>query len=94
MCTVIERARPAGLLDAFEWYCANCGALVARRELQLQSIVEDLPRAFASFYDVAPTERRCGHCGTVHPGRDWQAWHSLCAQRVADTTQTHPRVSH
>jgi 3-hydroxyanthranilate 3,4-dioxygenase len=31
LCTVIERARPAGLLDAFEWYCANCAGLVARQ---------------------------------------------------------------
>ncbi len=85
LCTVIERARPAGLIDAFEWYCASCGGLVARREVQLQSIVEDLPKAFASFYGVSDAERTCSHCGTVHSGRDWQAWHALCRQKFPQT---------
>lgn len=93
LCTVIERARPAGLLDAFEWYCAHCGGLVARREVQLQSIVDDLPRAFASFYGTTDTERTCPHCGTVHPGRDWQAWHRVCAERFPATALGDPRVT-
>jgi 3-hydroxyanthranilate 3,4-dioxygenase len=78
LCTVIERSRPAGVMDAFEWYCAGCGGLVARRELQLMSIVEDLPKAFASFYDTTESDRTCSHCGQVHPGRDWEAWHTVC----------------
>lgn len=90
LCTVIERARPAGLLDAFEWYCAHCGGLVARREVQLQSIVEDLPRAFASFYGTTDAERACPHCGTVHPGRDWQAWHRTCAEHFPATAMPTP----
>lgn len=81
LCTVIERSRPAGVLDAFEWYCAHCGELVVRREVQLQSIVEDLPRAYAAFYDSSDAARTCPHCGQVHPGRDWQAWHRVCAQQ-------------
>jgi 3-hydroxyanthranilate 3,4-dioxygenase len=84
LCTVIERSRPIGTQDAFEWYCANCGGLVARRELQLQSIVDDLPKAFASFYDTPDAERLCTHCGTLHSGREWQAWHRLCAVRFPD----------
>lgn len=79
LCTVIERARPAGVIDAFEWYCADCGHLVARREIQLQSIVEDLPKAFASFYDTPAEHRVCSHCGQVHSGRDWQTWHTRAA---------------
>jgi len=81
LCTVIERSRPIGVMDAFEWYCAQCGGVVARRELQLQSIVEDLPKAFSSFYDTTEAERKCSHCGTVHAGRDWAAWLQLCGQR-------------
>jgi 3-hydroxyanthranilate 3,4-dioxygenase len=77
LCTVIERNRPAGVIDAFEWYCAHCGTQVARRELQLQSIVEDLPKAFASFYDTDDAARTCPNCGQVHPGRDWAAWHKV-----------------
>jgi 3-hydroxyanthranilate 3,4-dioxygenase len=78
LCTVIERSRPAGIMDAFEWYCASCGGLVARRELQLLSIVEDLPKAFASFYDTSDAQRTCPHCGQVHAGRDWKVWHTAC----------------
>jgi 3-hydroxyanthranilate 3,4-dioxygenase len=79
LCTVLERSRPAGVLDAFEWYCAHCGTLVHRSELQLQSIVEDLPRAYGVFYNAAPALRTCPACGEVHPGRDWQAWHATRA---------------
>ena len=93
LCTVIERARPAALLDAFEWYCANCGGLVARREVQLQSIVDDLPKAFASFYGTTDAERTCPHCGMLHPGRDWQAWHRLCAEKFPATVLADPRVT-
>lgn len=81
LCTVIERSRPAGVVDAFEWYCAACGGLVVRKEVQLQSIVEDLPKAYAQFYDACESDRTCPHCGQVHPGRDWRSWHTLCAQR-------------
>ncbi len=85
LCTVIERSRPAGVIDAFEWYCASCGGLVARKELQLQSIVEDLPKAYAQFYDAPDAARACPHCGQVHPGRDWRSWHAMCAQRYPQT---------
>lgn len=81
LCTVIERNRPVGSIDAFEWYCASCGGLVVRKELQLQSIVEDLPKAYAQFYDASDADRTCPHCGQVHPGRDWRSWHAMCAQR-------------
>lgn len=82
LCTVIERARPAGVVDGFEWYCAHCGALVRRREIQLESIVADLPKVFADFYDSSEEERRCPACQRVHWGRDWIKWH---AEREANT---------
>lgn len=85
LCTVIERSRPKGVMDAFEWYCANCGGLVTRREVQLLSIVEDLPKAYSAFYESSDQERTCPECGTVHSGRDWQSWHRLCAQRFPNT---------
>ncbi|MDX3696586.1 3-hydroxyanthranilate 3,4-dioxygenase [Streptomyces europaeiscabiei] len=67
---VVEFARPAGVRDAFEWYCMTCHHLVHRTEVQLQSIVEDLPPLFDAFYRD-DTARACPHCGAVHPGRDW-----------------------
>jgi 3-hydroxyanthranilate 3,4-dioxygenase len=65
---VIERRRPPSLLDGFEWYCPKCGALVHRVEVQLNSIVDDLPPLFDAFYASAET-RTCKSCGTVHPGK-------------------------
>jgi len=65
---VIERQRPAGTVDAFEWYCPSCNALVHRVELQLRNIVTDLPPLFDAFY-ASTTNRTCRGCGTVHPGR-------------------------
>lgn len=65
---VIERQRPPGLLDGFEWFCPLCNARLHRIEVQLQSIVKDLPPLFERFY--ADTQKRtCQSCGTVHPGK-------------------------
>ena len=65
---VIERTRPAGVIDGFEWYCPACHALVHRVEVQLRSIVDDLPPLFNAFY-ASPDLRTCKACGTMHPGK-------------------------
>ncbi|HMO45193.1 MAG TPA: 3-hydroxyanthranilate 3,4-dioxygenase [Rubrivivax sp.] len=78
-CLVIERQRPQGLSDAFQWHCAHCGGLVRRIELQLADIVADLPATYQRFYESKEDERRCTQCGKVHPGRDHQAWHAALA---------------
>ena len=83
LCTVIERNRAPGVMDAFCWHCAHCGTQVARRELQLASIVKDLPRVFDSFYDSPEVERVCRQCARVHPGRAWRDWHAVLAERHA-----------
>lgn len=64
---VVEPARPEGWLDAFEWYCFECDALLHRVELDLESIVDDLPPAFKGFIDDEG-KRRCKQCGAFHPG--------------------------
>jgi len=67
-CLVIERTRPAGARDGFEWFCLQCHALIHRVEVQLQSIVTDLPPLFEGFYaDMGA--RTCRQCGAVHPGK-------------------------
>jgi 3-hydroxyanthranilate 3,4-dioxygenase len=81
VCLVIERKRPAGMRDAFEWYCASCGSLVHRAECQLQSIVTDLPRIFAAFHGSDESARRCPGCGQVHPAADWLQWHEQASRR-------------
>jgi 3-hydroxyanthranilate 3,4-dioxygenase len=78
-CLVIERQRPQGLVDAFQWHCARCGALVTRAELQLADIVADLPAAYQQFYASNEAARTCRQCGTVHPGREHKVWHAMLA---------------
>ncbi|ROS01684.1 3-hydroxyanthranilate 3,4-dioxygenase [Sinobacterium caligoides] len=68
LCLVIEPKRPDGQLDAFEWYCESCNYLVHRVEVQLKSIVDDLPPLFKAFADNEEL-RRCNHCGELHPGK-------------------------
>ena len=83
LCLVIERTRPAGMVDGFEWYCAHCGTRVNRTEVQLQSIVEDLPRVYNQFYDSAEAARTCPQCGEIHPGRNWELWHRQQSGKAA-----------
>jgi 3-hydroxyanthranilate 3,4-dioxygenase len=75
-CLVVERQRPAGLIDAFQWHCAACGHCVTRLELQLTDIVADLPATYRRFYQSSDAERTCARCGALHPGRDPAAWHA------------------
>jgi 3-hydroxyanthranilate 3,4-dioxygenase len=65
---VVEYARSPGELDGFEWVCAGCRNLVHRVEVQLESIVRDLPPLFEAFYGSLDA-RTCPTCGVVHPGR-------------------------
>ncbi len=74
LCLVIERTRPTGLLDAFEWYCSRCGGIVHRHEVQLHSIVQDFPAVYSQFYAREADKRRCGNCGHVHAGSHARQW--------------------
>ncbi|MGI5163069.1 3-hydroxyanthranilate 3,4-dioxygenase [Spirillospora sp. CA-253888] len=67
---VVEIPRAEGELESFEWYCMECHHLVHRTELQVRSIVDDLPPVFQAFYD-SESDRTCADCGAVHPGRQW-----------------------
>jgi 3-hydroxyanthranilate 3,4-dioxygenase len=74
---VIEPKRPDGEKDAFEWYCFECGGLVHRAEVLLQSIEDDLPPLYEAFY-ADELARTCPECGARHPGREPPAgWVSL-----------------
>jgi 3-hydroxyanthranilate 3,4-dioxygenase len=63
---VVEKIRPKGVLDGFEWYCPACHALVHRIEVHVKDIAADLPPLFDAFYSG---ERKCPGCGTIHPGK-------------------------
>jgi 3-hydroxyanthranilate 3,4-dioxygenase len=69
LCLVIERQRLQGTVDGFEWYCPKCGARVHRVEVQLKSIVKDLPPLFEAFY-ASEEKRTCPKCGYLHPGKN------------------------
>jgi 3-hydroxyanthranilate 3,4-dioxygenase len=66
---VVEYNRPDGAVDGFEWYCDDCHALLHRVEVQLGSIVDDLPPLFEAFY-ADDEARTCDRCGAYHPGPD------------------------
>ena len=63
---VVERIRPPGVLDAFEWYCANCSSKIWRREVRVDSIVKDLPPVFEEYYGTI-ADGTCDKCGHPHP---------------------------
>lgn len=65
---VIERVRRKGEIDAFEWYCEKCNTRVHRREVQLESLVDDLPPVFEEYY-ADPKLRVCPSCGHHNPGK-------------------------
>ncbi len=77
LCLLIEKPRPLGHVDWLRWYCPKCAALTWEASKQLESLVEDLPKIYALFYATSEAERRCKTCGTVHPGKDYAAWHAL-----------------
>jgi len=63
---VVEKVRPQGVVDGFEWFCPSCHALVHRVEVGVTNIVQDLPPLFDAFYSG---ERKCPACGQRHPGK-------------------------
>ncbi len=65
---VIERQRPDGLLDAFEWYCESCQQRVHRHAFRLASIVDDFPPIFDAYYGSIEA-RTCPACGHVNAGK-------------------------
>ena len=66
---VVEFVRPPGVVDGFEWFCERCYHLLHRVEVQVGSIVKDLPPLFAAF-SADLKARTCEKCGEVHPGSE------------------------
>jgi 3-hydroxyanthranilate 3,4-dioxygenase len=65
---VVEPNRQPDELDAFEWYCFTCSALVHRIEVKVTHLVRDLPPLYDAFYNDV-NARTCKKCGTIHPGK-------------------------
>jgi 3-hydroxyanthranilate 3,4-dioxygenase len=66
---IVERARPRGVIDAFEWFCDACHARVHRREVQVAGLEQGVNQVIEE-YDANPELRACKACGHVNPGRD------------------------
>ncbi len=61
---VIERKRDVKELDAFMWFCEQCGNKLYEEFLPLTDIVKQLPPIFEKFYGSQEL-RTCTSCGTV-----------------------------
>lgn len=61
---VIERKREKKELDAFMWFCEQCGTKLYEEFLPLTDIVKQLPPIFEKFYGSVDL-RTCKSCGTV-----------------------------
>jgi 3-hydroxyanthranilate 3,4-dioxygenase len=61
---VVERARRAGELDGFQWYCERCGERLYEEFFELTDIEKQFPPVFERFFSNTAA-RTCRHCGTV-----------------------------
>ena len=61
---VIERARRAGELDGFQWYCERCGHLLYEEFFALTDIEKQFPPVFERFF-ANLRKRTCARCGAV-----------------------------
>ena len=59
---VVEYKRAEGEMDAFQWYCDNCGNLLHEVALQLENIVSQLPPLFNNYWKNIDS-RTCSNCG-------------------------------
>jgi 3-hydroxyanthranilate 3,4-dioxygenase len=61
---VIERARRAGELDGFQWYCERCGQLLYEEFFPLTDIEKQFPPVFERFF-ASTAKRTCSRCHAV-----------------------------
>jgi len=61
---VIEYQREEGALDAFQWYCDECEALLHEVILDLEDIVSQLPPLFKNYWNNVEA-RTCDNCGAM-----------------------------
>ena len=63
---VIERTRPEGVMDQFEWICENCNTCVHRSKLHLSNFARDRHSLFKKYYSEI-AKKSCPGCGTSNP---------------------------
>jgi 3-hydroxyanthranilate 3,4-dioxygenase len=65
---VVERVRPEGVLDGFNWYCDSCRSMHHRIEVHVKNIMVDLPRVMQDYAESTRL-RTCSRCGHVNPAK-------------------------
>jgi len=65
---ILEKIRKPDEIDADEWYCEDCNALLFRKEAFIEVVERDMPPVFEAYYSNAD-HQRCESCGHVNPGR-------------------------
>ena len=63
---MVERTRPAGVMDGFEWYCQGCAMQLHHRDVHVANIVADLPPVFEEYYSTV-ADGVCPNCGDPNP---------------------------
>lgn len=64
---IIERKRTSGEVDAFQWYCPQCDALLHEERFVVADYALDpVSKAYATFFD-SEAYRTCRACGSVMP---------------------------
>lgn len=66
---VVEIRRKAGDVEAAEWYCNNCDALLERVTMESSEMIAALSGVLESF-QASESRRTCGACGHVLPVPD------------------------
>ncbi len=61
---VMEINRPKEVMDAFMWFCENCGNQLYEEKIKVDDIVKDLPGVMERFYTNQDL-RTCKKCGTI-----------------------------
>lgn len=63
---IVERQRAPGVIDAFEWFCEACDAMIVRREVKVEALADDVGSMVEAWASDAGL-RTCKHCGHVNP---------------------------
>jgi 3-hydroxyanthranilate 3,4-dioxygenase len=61
---VIEKKRESTEMDAFMWFCENCGEKLYEQYMNVSDIVKQLPPVMEAFY-ADEHKRTCKKCGAV-----------------------------
>ena len=61
---VIEKKRETAEMDAFMWFCENCGEKLHEQFMNVSDIVKQLPPVMEAFYN-SEEKRTCKSCGAV-----------------------------